>query len=265
MIVYQTAALGIALAAAASFAAELRSATVEAFHQYVQSAGVSACQPPQDWAAAGKMTSANRVVIHRSDATHRVAGGLIHDWTGAVFVPLARAEEVAALLRDFGRHHEFYSEIIASARRGGDEELTRGWWRVRKKTGLTVVLDIEVEARSQRLDADRWFIASRSASVREVRNAGRTGEQARAPGRGRGFLWALNAYWWLEQVDGGVWVQCRTISLTRRAPAMLGWLVTPFLESAPRESLETTLNDTRSAFSNTGGRPRFTVSLPPVR
>ncbi len=265
MVVYRIAALGFALAGATSFAAELRPATVEAFHQYVQSAGVSARRPPQGWAAAGEKSPPNRLLIYRSHAPQEVAGGLIHDWTGAVLAPLARVEEVAALLRDFDRHHEFYSEIIASAGRGGDEELARGWWRVRKKKGLTVILDIEIEARSQRLDVGRWFIASRSTSVREVRKAGRTMEQARAPGRGRGFLWALNAYWWLEQAGRGVWVQCRTISLTRRAPAILGWLVTPFLESAPRESLETMLHDTRSAFSNPGGRPRFTVSLPPVR
>jgi hypothetical protein len=42
-------------------------------------------------------------------------------------------------------------------------------------------------------------------------------------------------------------VQCEAISLSRDIPAGLGWLISPFIESIPRESLEFTLRSTRAA------------------
>jgi hypothetical protein len=44
-----------------------------------------------------------------------------------------------------------------------------------------------------------------------------------------------------------VYVQCEAISLSRDIPAGLGWLIAPFIESIPRESLEFTLRSTRAA------------------
>jgi hypothetical protein len=42
-------------------------------------------------------------------------------------------------------------------------------------------------------------------------------------------------------------MQIESISLTRDIPAGLGWLIGPFVQSVPRESLEFTLNATRNA------------------
>jgi hypothetical protein len=60
-------------------------------------------------------------------------------------------------------------------------------------------------------------------------------------------MWALDTYWRFLQAEDGVFVQCEAISLTRDVPAGLGWLIRPFIESIPRESLEFTLATTRKA------------------
>jgi hypothetical protein len=44
-----------------------------------------------------------------------------------------------------------------------------------------------------------------------------------------------------------VYVQCEAVSLTRDIPTGLGWLIAPFIESVPKESLEFTLRSTRAA------------------
>jgi hypothetical protein len=44
-----------------------------------------------------------------------------------------------------------------------------------------------------------------------------------------------------------VYVQCEAISLTRDIPTGLNWLIAPFIESIPKESLEFTLQATRTA------------------
>ena len=57
------------------------------------------------------------------------------------------------------------------------------------------------------------------------------------PGKDHGFLWRLNTYWRLEEKDGGVYIECRTISLTRSVLYGLGWLINPIIRTLPRESL----------------------------
>ncbi len=36
-------------------------------------------------------------------------------------------------------------------------------------------------------------------------------------GKDRGFLWRLNSYWRYQQVDGGVLVECESLTLSRES------------------------------------------------
>ena len=47
--------------------------------------------------------------------------------------------------------------------------------------------------------------------------------------------------------DGGVYVQSEVVSLTRDIPTGLGWLIGPFVNSIPKESLTFTMEATRRA------------------
>jgi hypothetical protein len=62
-----------------------------------------------------------------------------------------------------------------------------------------------------------------------------------------GFLWRLNTYWTYEERDDGLYMQIETVSLARSIPQGLGWAVRPYVESIPRESLESTLRSTCNA------------------
>ena len=75
-----------------------------------------------------------------------------------------------------------------------------------------------------------------------------TPEEHESPvGHDSGFLWRLNNYCALDERDGGTYVQCETVSLSRDIPIGLGWLIGPFVTSIPRESLEFTLGAMRAA------------------
>ena len=54
------------------------------------------------------------------------------------------------------------------------------------------------------------------------------------PGTGHGFLWRMNAYWLIEPRPEGVYLECRSLSLSRSIPAGLGWLIEPFVTSVPK-------------------------------
>ena len=61
-------------------------------------------------------------------------------------------------------------------------------------------------------------------------------------------MWRLESYWRFEEGDGGTFVECESVSLSRSIPAAAEWLVRSFIESVPRESLEGTLLPIREHF-----------------
>jgi hypothetical protein len=80
-----------------------------------------------------------------------------------------------------------------------------------------------------------------------VDDAGKADEKLEPEGHDRGFLWRMNTYWRFEEKDGGVYVESQSISLTRDIPTGLGWMIGPYVNSVPRESLTFTLDRTRAA------------------
>ena len=189
------------------------------------------------------------IVIERvGTGPHEVSGALIHHWTGVVFIPKATTADVMKVVQDYDHLVRYYSpEVVSSrlvARNGDDFQIAM---RLREHEVITVVLDTEYRVQYGRLDAEHLYSFSRSTRVAEIANAGEPGEHALADGDGHGFLWRLNAYWRFVQANDGVFVECEAISLTRNVPTGLGWLVGPFIQGIPRDSLRTTLVDTRKA------------------
>jgi len=177
-----------------------------------------------------------------------VPGGLVHDWIGAVFVPGARVGAVIALVQDYDRHAVVYApDVMASRLLQRDGERFTARLRLHRQAVITVVLDTVHVATYARLDDARWRSRSATTSVREVRNAGQPDEVVLDEQEGHGFLWRLDSFWSFEERDGGVYIECRAVSLSRGIPIGLGWLVEPFVTRVPREALTRTLDATRRA------------------
>ena len=62
-------------------------------------------------------------------------------------------------------------------------------------------------------------------------------------------MWRLYSYWRFEEKSGGVFLECRAISLTRDIPMGLGWIIEPIIRKLPKESLIHTLAATRKALT----------------
>jgi hypothetical protein len=56
-------------------------------------------------------------------------------------------------------------------------------------------------------------------------------------GKDHGYVWKLYSYWRFAEKDGGVYMQCEAVSLTRDIPFGLGWLIRPLITSIPKRSL----------------------------
>lgn len=174
--------------------------------------------------------------------------GTIEDWIGGAFLPNATLEQVLKVDQDYTNYTRYYApEIVQSRVISHQGNHFQVLYRLKKHNVVTVVLDTVHDIDFLPLNSDRYSVRSRSASVREVRNAGESDEQVLPQGEGLGFLWAMNSYWRIEQRDGGVYIECEVVTLARSIPFGMGALLRPTIESFASESLENTLKAKRRA------------------
>jgi hypothetical protein len=177
-----------------------------------------------------------------------LSGALLHDWRGTAFAPGAKAADFERVMKNFSAYPQIYSPQVLSARvlsQQGDH--LQAIMRVRQKHVITVVLDTTYDVAFGQLDAQHGYSSSRSTKVSEIDSPGTSSEHALDAKDDHGFLWRLNTYWTYEEADGGLYLQIESVSLTRSVPGGLGWVVSPFIQKIPRESLEFTLRATSNA------------------
>jgi hypothetical protein len=190
--------------------------------------------------------------IDRTDTgiSRDVPDGLVHHWIGTVFVPGATVDSALGLLQDYDRHAVIYAPAVSRSKLlSRDDTLFRMHLRFTMTRVLTVVVNTDNEAMFTRDAPDRARSRIRSTRVAEVENAGKPGERELPVGHDGGYLWRLNSYWRLQERDGGVYVECESISLTRDIPFGFGWVVKPFVTSLPKDSLGFTLETTRKVLT----------------
>lgn len=214
----------------------------------------------EDSSRRGKVRAGEVVVDDWVDGPSReIPEGMIQDWVGAVFVPGAIMSDALGLVQDYDNHKRFYGpEVVDSRLRDREGDRFRVFLRLLKRKVITVVLNTDHDVRYFPVSASRVHSRSVATRIVEVDNPGEPGEREMPPGNDNGFMWRWNSYWRFEERDGGVYVECESISLSRSVPFGLNLMLEPILRSLPRESLEHTLVNTRKAIqqSHGTGNPR---------
>jgi len=186
--------------------------------------------------------------------------GLIHHWVGVIFIPGATIEQTLRLIQDYDHHSIYYGPDVARSKlleRRGD--VFKVYLRFRRKKVITVVLNTEYEIHYSPVDATHAHSRSFATRIAEVENYDKRDEREKPIGNDGGYLWRMDTWWRFLERDGGTYVQCESVSLTRTIPAGLRWLIGPFVNSIPRETLAATLTATRTALT------RKPPSLPPAQ
>jgi hypothetical protein len=202
---------------------------------------------------AQKQLLSGEIIVERletlDDGKHiEVPGGIIHHWVGTAFVPLATLAQTVSFMKDYEHKVDYFKpDIVRSKvlRQEGDDYFVL--LRFQKTKIVTTVIDTDQEISYHKIDSTHAWSRSRATRVQEVEDAGKTGEKLEPEGHDRGFLWRMNTYWRFEEKDGGTYVECQAISLTRDIPTGLGWMVGPFVTTVPKESLMFTLVSARDA------------------
>jgi hypothetical protein len=175
-------------------------------------------------------------------------GAMIYHWRGTAFAPGAKAADFERLMKNFDAYPQKFSpQVLQSKILSQQGGIFKVIMRVRQKHIITVVMDIAYDVTFARLDPLRGYSISRSTQISEIDSPGTDHERALSPSDEHGFLWRLYTYWTYEERDGGLYMQIESVSLTRSIPTGLGWVIGPFVESVPRESLEFTLRSTCNA------------------
>jgi hypothetical protein len=260
--------LAALIAGPSSFAVDLKPETNAAFNRYVQLSEERMQNEVRVgsflWAdgLAGKQREEvyerlkrGEVVTRRLETVDRgtaipVPGGLIHHWTGVVFIPGTNLAKTLKLLQAYDDHARIYTPRVVRSKlleHSGDDFTFS--LRLQETNVVRVTLDARYDVHYIRMDATRASSNSYSSRLAEVENAGRADEHEMPVGHDDGYLWRLNSYWRFWERDGGVYVQLEAISLTRDIPEGLGWLVRPFVTTIPKESLVFTLSRTREALA----------------
>ncbi len=186
-----------------------------------------------------QLTPANTVTL---------SGALLHHWRGTAFAPGATASDFECLMRDFSSYpRHFAPEVLEAKVVNEDGNRIQAWMRVRQKHVITVVMDTSYDVTFGQLDASHGYSISRSTRIDEIDSAKTKYERVLSPEEEHGFLWRLNTYWSYEERDGGLYLQIEAVSLTRSIPRGLVWMIGPYVESIPRESLEFTLRSACNA------------------
>ena len=214
-------------------ATELTPETSQAFDRYVEVAEKNPVLPAEAVRAAHR---GETVVIEKKVPFVAVPDGLVHDWFGVLFIPGATLARVRAVMQDYDHYKRIYRpDVIESKLLSRDGNHFRVFLRLEKHEFLTLIYDSEYDVQyyDGAMDSDSFAVFSRSTRIAQS-------------GEDNGFLWRLNTYWRFEQTDGGVYAQCRAISLSRAIPFGFGWL-RGFLQKFPRQSMVNTLEATRRA------------------
>lgn len=174
--------------------------------------------------------------------------GMIHHWTGVVFIPQAKLDDVLGILEDYDHHSVYFApDVERSKIESRESNHFRVYLRFRRHKVITVVLNTVHEIDYFRDGPEQAHSRSSAVRVAEVENAGKSDEREKTPGEDGGYLWRMETWWRMEERDGGVYVQSEVVSLTRDIPAILSWMIGPFVTSIPRETLTATLVATRKA------------------
>jgi hypothetical protein len=255
-------------AAATVAAAELKSETEQAWRAYIRDmesrrardiatrSMTGAGAAPTSAARPGPVT-VTPLGENGTDGSVEIAGSsLIHHWRGRVVIPGVTLEDVLRQVRRAPRQ----SDVLASKILEDRGDTLRVYLKLTRKELITVTYNTEHLVELTRHGPGRASSRSVATKIAELADVGTPQEREKPAGSDLGLLWRLNAYWWYEEVPGGVLVECESLSLSRGIPLLLKPFASGTVDRVARESMTRTLATFREQVAATSASDRARVN-----
>lgn len=241
-------------------AAELRPETAAAFDNYIaaletkwapRNRGENLIQVADTPERQQRMKAGDIVVrASRGNGQYEIPNGLINDWVGGFFLPGATLRQVIPVMQDYSSNKIIYAPAIVEStiRSHKTPDQYHVFLRIQKsKFTISEVLNSEHDIRWTYPSATKAICRSFSTRIAEVTAAGKPDEHELPVGNDRGIVWRIYAYWFLEERDGGVYVEFDSITLSREIPLGMAKVFSPMLQVLSTETLKSSLLKCRRA------------------
>ena len=233
-------------------AQQLKPETAQQFDCYVQSAEArmdarkAFLLADTDTALNGQIVRGQKIQTIEANGPnpHKLAGGQLYDWIGAVFIPGATLDRLVRMLQDYDHRDRYFPETISASKLLCFTGTDHFQYSMRMKE--PAILDVTSDVVWERVDAQRWRCRSLSTHVAEV-------------GKDHGYLRRLDSYWRFAETAKGVFVEAETITLSDEFGAMTRALGSALMGINPEKSLKHSLTSMRESVL----KPGLEIPKPP--
>jgi hypothetical protein len=268
----------VAAATAISAAgADLKSETLQQWEDYVKAVDIRHADRLakgafllSDEVAGQTINLRNGGVVVTPASQHvplKVQFGLIHDWTGAGFIPNAKFDDLLPVLRDYDRYKDYYRPNVVDAKRIATSPSKDQFSMVlmNKSAIAKTALAADYQTVYTQIDGHRWYSVTDATRIQEIAEYDTPLQHILPENHGTGLIWRVHSITHFEERDGGVYIEVEAIALSRDIPTMLRWVVDPIVRRVSRASLATSLQQTEAAVrshataqvAGVNGRPHF--------
>ncbi|MEJ2246149.1 MAG: GtrA family protein [Acidobacteriota bacterium] len=181
----------------------------------------------------------------------KVPDGRIHHWRGGIFIPGVDLDFVFSGVEDPESEDMAQEDVLESRvleRSTGGLKL---FLKLQRSKIVTVIYNTEHDIHFKRHSAFRASSSSVATKIAEVERLEANNEREKPEGNDHGFLWRMNSYWRYEQIQGGVIVECESVTLSRNVPVFLKIMISPMINRVAKESMERTLQSMRTRMTRT--------------
>jgi hypothetical protein len=175
----------------------------------------------------------------------RIPGGIIHHWRGSVWVPGASLDYVLSRVQHPELENNRQEDVLEShvLEKSGDQ--MKLFLKLQRSKIVTAIYNTEHLVRFSQHGTGRASSRSISTKIAEIEQINASTEREKPQGHDRGFLWKMNSYWRYQQEEGGVIIECESITLSRSIPSFLEAMIRPIIRNIAQESMERTLQSMR--------------------
>jgi hypothetical protein len=176
-----------------------------------------------------------------------VPSGLVHHWTGTIFIANARMHHLLTVLQDYNAYAEFYKPAVVASKLLSHTPVEYNYRLkfVQKGFGVKAGLLGEFRTTYTQLNSGAGYSVTEATSLVELRNLEGHDEQPLSPEASHGYVERVFTIVKYRESGGGVWVELETLTLSRGVPSSVRWLIAPIIQRFSRQVMTDTLQRLR--------------------
>jgi len=182
-----------------------------------------------------------------------VPSGLIHHWTGSVFIPNVQAADVLSVLQGYESYADVYKPAVIESKLLSHtaDAFNYRLKFVQKGFGIKAGLMADLRTTYYRPTPESGYSITEATQVFELQNPGTPEEKILPASATHGYVQRVLTIVRYQQSQGGVSVEVETLTLSRGVPGSVRWLIAPLVERFSRQTMATTLERLRDRVLDT--------------